>query len=67
MLYDFILISPVKKTYSRYKPINWNRFATLSRESYVPTYALGGMSSIGKDYKVALKNCGFGIAGISIF
>ena len=67
MLYDFILISPVKKTYSRYKPINWNRFATLSGESYVPTYALGGISSIGKDYKVALKNCGFGIAGISIF
>ena len=67
MLYDFVLISPVKKTYSRYKPINWNRFATLSGESYLPTYALGGISSIGKDYKVALKNCGFGIAGISIF
>ena len=67
MLYDFILISPVKKTYSRYKPINWSGFAALSKESYLPTYALGGLSSKGQDYKLALKNYGFGIAGISTF
>ena len=67
MLYDFILISPVKKTYSRYKPINWSKFSALSKESYLPTYALGGISSKEQDYNLALKNYGFGIAGISKF
>jgi 8-oxo-dGTP diphosphatase len=67
MLYDFVLISPVKKTYSRYKPINWSGFAALSKESYLPTYALGGISSKRQDYNLALKNYGFGIAGISLF
>jgi 8-oxo-dGTP diphosphatase len=67
MLYDFILISPVKKTYSKYKSINWSGFASLSKASYLPTYALGGISSKGQDYNLALKNYGFGIAGISIF
>ena len=67
MLYDFILISPVKQTYSRYKPINWSAFAALSTESYLPTYALGGISSKGQDYYLALKNYGFGIAGVSMF
>jgi 8-oxo-dGTP diphosphatase len=66
MLYDFILVSPVKKTYSKYKPINWSGFAALSKESYMPTYALGGVSSKGQDYNLALKNYGFGIAGISM-
>lgn len=66
MLYDFILVSPVKKTYSKYKPINWSGFAALSKESYMPTYALGGISSKGQDYNLALKNYGFGIAGISM-
>jgi 8-oxo-dGTP diphosphatase len=65
MLYDFILISPVKKTYSNFKLINWSGFASLSRESFMPTYALGGISSKGQDYKLASKNYGFGIAGIS--
>jgi 8-oxo-dGTP diphosphatase len=67
MLYDFILISPVKKTYSKYKSINWSGFAALSKESYLPAYALGGIASKGQDYNLALKNYGFGIAGISIF
>jgi 8-oxo-dGTP diphosphatase len=67
MLYDFILISPVKKTYSNYKEINWDGFSSLSKESYMPTYALGGISSKGQDYKLALKNYGFGIAGIKSF
>jgi 8-oxo-dGTP diphosphatase len=67
MLYDFILISPVKKTYSRYKSINWSGFAALSKASYLSTYALGGISSKGQDYNLALKNYGFGIAGISMF
>ena len=67
MLYDVILISPVKQTYSRYKPINCSGFAALSKESYLPTYALGGISSKRQDYNLALKNYGFGIAGISLF
>ena len=67
MLHDFILISPVKKTYSRYKPISWSGFAALSKESYLPTYALGGMSLKDQDYNLSLKNYGFGIAGISMF
>jgi hypothetical protein len=38
----------------------------LSKESYLPAYALGGIASKGQDYNLALKNYGFGIAGISM-
>lgn len=66
-LYDFILVSPVKQTHSNYKIIDWEGFAKFSKESYVPTYALGGISSKGEDYKLSIENYGFGIAGISTF
>ena len=49
------------------KSIKWSGFAALSKESYLPAYALGGIASKGQDYNLALKNYGFGIAGISIF
>lgn len=64
-LYDFILISPVKNKYTTYESINWDGFAALSREAYMPTYALGGISSKGHDYRLSINNQGFGISGIS--
>ena len=48
-----------------FKPIGWDNFNILSRESYVPTYALGGVTSKGFDLMSCLYNQGFGLAGIS--
>ena len=64
-LFDFITISPILKPHDMFKPIGWDNFNILSRESYVPTYALGGVTSKGFDLMSCLYNQGFGLAGIS--
>ncbi len=64
-LFDFILISPVLCEHDSYSAINWSGFSKLSKYSYLPTYALGGLSSESNDYMTCIKHNGFGIAGIS--
>ena len=64
-LFDFILISPVLSSHNEYPILNWSGYSKLSKYSYVPTYALGGLSSATADYEQCIKNNGFGIAGIS--
>ena len=65
-LFDFIMISPILKPHDMFKSLGWDNFNILSRESYVPTYALGGVSSKGSDLMSCLHNHGFGLAGISL-
>ena len=63
-LFDFILISPIlKSTYSS-KPIGWKQFSRLSQISFLPTLALGGMSTTGDHLSQCTENNGFGLAGI---
>ena len=64
-LFDFILISPVLRTHNMYSPLKWSRFSELSEYSYLPSYALGGLSSQTNDYQKCIEYNGFGIAGIS--
>ena len=65
MLFDFILISPVLQSHSKYNAIDWPGFSKLCELSYAPAYALGGLSSNYDDINISIKNRGFGIAGIS--
>ena len=65
-LFDFIMISPILKPHDMFKSLGWDNFNILSRESYVPTYALGGVTSKGSDLMSCLHNHGFGLAGISL-
>jgi 8-oxo-dGTP diphosphatase len=64
-LFDFILISPVLRTHNVHSALKWSGFSELSEFSYLPTYALGGLSSQTDDYQKCFKHNGFGIAGIS--
>ena len=64
-LFDFIMISPILKPHDNFKAIGWDKFNILSKESYIPTYALGGVSSKGSDLTSCINNHGFGLAGIS--
>ena len=64
-LFDFILLSPVLRSHNIYPSLNWSGYSKLSNHSYLPTYALGGLSSETEDYEQCIKNNGFGIAGIS--
>ena len=64
-LFDFIMISPILRPHDKFKPLGWDKFNLLSKESYVPTYALGGVSSKGSDLMSCIYNKGFGLAGIS--
>ena len=64
-LFDFVLVSPVLRSYNEYPVLNWSGYSDLSKHSYMPTYALGGMSSVTEDYEQCIRNNGFGIAGIS--
>ncbi len=64
MLFDFILISPVTTSSYDTPPIGWTKFRDLSDRSYVPTYALGGLKSLGDDLSTSSSNKGFGLAGI---
>tara|TARA_Y100000389_G_scaffold39897_1_gene34392 strand:+ start:5922 stop:6821 length:900 start_codon:yes stop_codon:yes gene_type:complete len=63
-LLDFILISPVLRPHDSYPALNWQGFSELSEYSYLPVYALGGLSSESNDCKICIKHNGFGIAGI---
>ena len=63
-LFDFIIISPILRPHDKFKPLGWDKFSLLSKESYSPTYALGGMSSQGTDLMSCIYNQGFGLAGI---
>ena len=64
-LFDFIMISPILRPHDNFKAIGWDKFNILSKESYLPTYALGGVSSRGSDLASCIYNHGFGLAGIS--
>ena len=64
-LFDFIMISPILKPHDKFHPLGWDKFSVLSKESYSPTYALGGLSSHGSDLIDCNYNQGFGLAGIS--
>lgn len=64
-LFDYILLSPVLKEHDNHHPLGWVKFSKLSKKSYMPTYALGGLSSSGKDLSVAIDNSGYGLAGIT--
>ena len=64
-LFDFIMISPILRPHDNFKAIGWDKFNVLSKESYIPTYALGGVSSNGSDLTNCINNQGFGLAGIS--
>ena len=64
-LFDFVLVSPVLRSHSKYPTLNWSGYSELSKHSFAPTYALGGLSSVNEDYDQCIKNNGFGIAGIS--
>ena len=64
-LFDFIMISPILRPHDNFKAIGWDNFNILSKESYLPTYALGGVSSGGSDLASCIYNHGFGLAGIS--
>jgi thiamine monophosphate synthase len=64
-LFDFVLVSPVLRSHNEYPILNWSGYSKLSKHSYLPTYALGGLSSVTEDYEQCIKNNGFGIAGIS--
>ena len=64
-LFDFIMISPILRSHDNFKSIGWDKFNILSKESYLPTYALGGVSSKGTDLARCIYNHGFGLAGIS--
>ena len=64
-LFDFIMISPIHKQHDNFNFIGWDKFNILSKESYLPTYALGGVSSKGSDLTRCIYNHGFGLAGIS--
>ena len=64
-LFDFIMISPILKPHDMFEPLGWEKFNMLSKESFVPTYALGGVSSGGSDLLSCICNHGFGLAGIS--
>ena len=59
------MISPILKPHDNFKAIGWDKFNILSKESYIPTYALGGVSSNGSDFTNCINNQGFGLAGIS--
>ena len=64
-LFDFITISPILNSHDNFKAIGWDKFNVLSERSYLPTYALGGVSSRGTDLVSCNHNQGFGLAGIS--
>ena len=64
ILFDFILISPVITSSHDTTPLGWTKFRDLSDRSYVPTYALGGLKSLGNDLSNSSSNKGFGLAGI---
>ena len=59
------MISPILRPHDNFKAIGWDKFNILSKESYIPTYALGGVSSKGSDLTRCIYNQGFGLAGIS--
>ncbi len=63
-LFDFILLSPVLESKYSYDSIGWDKFSSLSLQSYVPTHALGGLCPGNTSLFDSIKNHGFGIAGI---
>ncbi len=64
---DFILVSPVIDSHSSFSPLGWDKFDLLSKKSFSPTLALGGLKLIGKDFINAINNNGFGLSGIRLY
>ncbi len=65
--FDFILLSPILHSHNSYPSIGWSKFEKLSRKSYCPVLALGGLSTHDGSLIKCTKYNGFGIAGISKF
>ena len=65
--FDFILVSPVLESHTSYLPLGWDKFSTLSKKSFSPTLALGGMKLIGNDFMNTINNNGFGLSGIRLY
>lgn len=63
---DYALLSPVKKTTTHPDtiPLGWDAFESMTRQSTVPVFALGGMRS--SDLATARAKGARGIAGISL-
>ena len=64
---DFILVSPILESHSSFSPLGWDKFSTLSKKSFSPTLALGGMKVIGNDFMNTINNNGFGLSGIRLY
>ena len=64
---DFITLSPVLPTTSHptVTHLGWEAFKKLAKATYLPIYALGGITQ--SDLSNVQKNHGFGIASISDF
>ena len=62
---NFVVLSCIKATKSHPNaiPLGWETFKSLTYESKVPVYALGGMQK--QDIELSQSNGGQGIAGIS--
>ncbi len=66
--FDSLLISPVKNPFSKksnLKPLGWDGFEFISKQTKVPTYALGGL--VMNDLIKARKHGARGIAMSSYF
>lgn len=64
---DFVVLAPVllTKTHPDTKPLGWDFFKILVKDSNLPVFALGGMK---KEHRLtAKKTGGQGIAGITTF
>ncbi len=64
---DFAVLSPVNITISHPEsiPLGWDKFEQLTKEAFIPVYALGGMNIT--DLSIAKKNGAQGIAAIAAF
>lgn len=61
---DLVIISPIfaTSTSPHGKPLGWEKFAELAKQTSLPVYALGGLTT--KDYWDARRLGAHGIAGI---
>ncbi|KAF4000032.1 thiamine phosphate synthase [Glaciimonas immobilis] len=64
---DLVTLSPVLPTASHpeAQPLGWEKFASLTKQTKLRVYALGGMTNQSLD--CAQQNGAYGIAGISAF
>ena len=65
--FDYVTLSPLHdtQTHPQAKTIGWDYFQTLSRQSNLPVYGLGGLTL--EELKTVKENGGQGIAAIGAF